>query len=165
MTDIKQGIQVCDVVQLRPVKDDKQRLFKINSFAAFVECVSLLAEMVRKRKRTYVEIVSEDRYKLAEIRAAYFCWLREKVSSAGGDGATIGELHTRYKATYLLPILCRESQLFADLVMRETNAWDGKTSPIIIKLLSVADSSVTTPKIMQEFFTACQRGDQQDGHG
>lgn len=133
------------------------KLFKINTVAAFIECVSVLAKLVKAKKRTHVQFLSEDKYKLAVIRSAYFCWIREHLSSAKGNGETVQEYHEKLKASYLLPILCREDSEFADLVHRETK--DGVTSKIVLRLLSVADSSICTAKIMQEYFTECQRGE------
>ena len=135
--------------------DKSASLFEIDRPSSFVDCISTLWYLAKKRKGIYVQILSKDKYKLAVIRSAYFCWIREHLSSAKGNGESVQEMHDRLKASHLLPILCREDQEFADLVVRETK--DGITSKIVLRLLSISDSSITTAKIMQEYFTECQR--------
>lgn len=140
-----------------PTPTDKNaRLFEIDKPSTLIECFATLRYLAIKRKGIYVQILSKDKYKFAVVRSAYFCWIKEHLNSAKGNGETVQELHEQLKASYLLPILCREDQEFADLVQRETK--DGITSKIVLRLLSIADSSITTSKIMKEYFTQCQRG-------
>lgn len=149
-------MQLGNQITLHDVRDPKRGLFRIRNVADFLDCCSTIAARLRDGKRVNVELISDDRARFAETRKAYFAWIAETLGQAKSHGEMVQQMHDQLKATYLLPILCRENQEFADLVYRETA--NGVTSPIVIKLLSVADSSVTTHAIMQEYFTACQRG-------
>lgn len=142
-------MQLGNQVRFTDKIDEKQRLFKIDTIEAFILCVSTLAYRVRNKKRTHVQFLSADKFKLAEIRAAYWCWINEHEC-----GATPEDLHREYKASYLIPILCRVNEEFAELVYRETV--NGTTSKSLLRLISISDGSGITSKIMQEFFTACQ---------
>ncbi len=131
--------------------DSSKRLFKINTIEAFIECVSVLADNVRNKKRTHVQFLGEDKFKMAEVRAAYWCWIHEQYTSAQHDGTSEHDLHKRYKATHLLPILCAKSDNFADMILKA----DGNKEQIEM-LLSIADGSLTGYKEMSAYFNACQ---------
>lgn len=148
-------MQLGNSITLEKVDDDKQRLFKVETVFDFVQAVSALAHHIRNGRIIHLQFLSKDKFKLASIRAAYFIYLRDLTRSADCNGESIEDLHKAFKAKYLLPILCREDQEFADLVLRETK--ENVVSDIVIRLLSIADSSITTSKIMGEYFEAVQR--------
>ena len=135
--------------------DKAKRLFKINSIVAFIECISVLADNVRNKKRTHVQFLSEDKFKMADIRSAYWCWMKSQYTSAQHDGTSIEDLHKRYKATYLLSILCAKSEDFADMVIKA----DGNKEQVDM-LLSIADGSLTGYKEMSAYFNACKENEQ-----
>lgn len=140
-------------IKLGKPEDEKATLFKIDSVRSFIDCVSTLAHHVRERKRKHVLIIGEEKYRYEKVRAAYFCWLKEEFGRAGHAGESINEMHQAYKAEFLLPILCRENQGFADLVLEVANEGDDTK---IVNLLSVADGSICTTKILGEYFQACK---------
>jgi len=152
-------IQIGNQISLTKRIDPKERLFKIDSFEGFIQCISTLAHLCRNMKCVHVQFLSADKFRLAVMRAAYFCFLKEELQRANSDGSNIGKLHSEYKSTYLIPILCRENEEFAELVYRETV--DGITSKALMKLVSVSDGSGITTKIFHEYFTACQNHKQQ----
>ena len=140
-------------IKLSKPENESATLFKIDSVRSFIDCVSTLAHHVRERKRKHVLIISDEKYHYEKVRAAYFCWLKEEFDRAGHTGESIPEMHQAYKAEFLLPILCRENQDFADLVLKVANEGDDTA---IVNLLSVADGSICTAKILGEYFQACK---------
>jgi len=142
------------VIIKAPTGTDK-KLFKLNTKAAFLECVSVLWHSVASKKRIHVQILGEERFKFQELRAAYFCYLKDITNRADSDGSSVQELHKRYKATYLLDILSRENQWFADLVMGAAD--DKNILEAVNRLLSIADGTITTRKILSEYFDAIKR--------
>lgn len=149
-------IEVGRTLTIQDVPDKRGSIFKVRTFEEFCRFCNIIAARLRKGKSLHIEIITDERYKRAEIRAAYFCWLHEKMGQASHDGRGIEEMHREYKATYLLPILCSHNIEFSDLVLKMMEG--GIKKDAVIKLLSVADSSITTSEIMREYFTACQRG-------
>jgi len=141
-------------VQFNPEPDIKQKLFKLDTPNAFIECVSVLAHFIRNKKRLHVQIISEDQYKLAVTRKAYFCWLDE-ISGAADCDQSIPELHKKFKAKHLMELVCAKNAAFADMISFKIGA--GATEEEINNLLSVADGGVTTHVIMKQFFNMCQR--------
>ena len=135
--------------------DKSKRLFKINTFEAFRECISVLADNVRNKKRTHVQFLSEDKFKMADIRAAYWCWIKSQYTSAQHDGTSEIDLHKRYKASYLLPILAAKSDNFADMVIKASG-----NKEQVDMLLSIADGSLTGYKEMSAYFNACKENEQ-----
>jgi hypothetical protein len=152
-------MQIGNQIGLTKRIDPKERLFKIDSFEGFIQCVSTLAHVCRNMKCVHVQFLSADKFKLAVTRAAYFCFLKEELHRSNSDGSDIGKLHSEYKSSYLIPILCRENEEFAELVYRETV--DGITSEALMKLVSISDGSGITTKIMQEYFNACKNHKQE----
>ena len=142
--------------------DKAKRLFKINSIEAFIECISVLADNVRNKKRTHVQFLSEDKFKMADIRSAYWCWMKSQYTSAQHDGTSIEDLHKRYKATYLLSILCAKDSDFADMILlvNESDFGSEKKEQQVNKILSIADGSVTGYKEMSAYFNACKENEQ-----
>jgi len=150
-------MQIGNTIKLQQPEDINSKLFKIDRVMAFVSCVSTLAHFVRERSRKHVIIVSESKFKYEAVRSAYFCYLNEKYGRADHDGRSIQDMHMDFKERYLLPILTRENKEFADLVLRETK--DGITSNMVIKLLSIADGSICTTKILKEYFQIVQENE------
>lgn len=149
-------IQVGSTITIQDAPDKRGVVFKLRTFEEFCRFCNVIAAKLRKGKALNIEIIDDKRYKRAEIRAAYFCWIDEKINSASHDGRSKKQIHDEYKSTYLLPILCAHNVEFADLVLQMLAG--GIKKDAVIKLLSVADSSITTSEIMREYFTACQRG-------
>lgn len=141
--------------------DRRGVVFKLRTFEEFCRFCNVIAAKLRKGKALHIEIIDDERYKLTKIRAAYFCWVRQKTNEAAHDGASVDDLHERYKATYLIKILTARNLEFADLFHKMIAG--GVTEDVVLKLLSVADSSITTSEIMREYFTACQRGGWDNG--
>lgn len=131
--------------------DRNVRLFHIDTPKAFKECMNVLYFLAKERKGIYVQILSKDKFKMAQARAAYWCWIKEQYTSAQHDGSSEQDLHKRYKATYLLPILCTKSDVFADMIL----AANGDKEKIEM-LLSIADGSITGHKEMSEYLSACK---------
>lgn len=154
-------LQIGNILHLDGLPHTDKKMFKITSIKELIRFVSDIAARLRAGTEIRIEVVGKERYKLAEIRAAYFCWLKEKQREAAHDGAGIEQMHKEYKSTYLLPILCARNIDFADLVLKMTAG--GIEKDAVIRLLSVADSSITTSEIMREYFEACQRCGWDDG--
>lgn len=132
--------------------DQSKNLFKMDRVSAFWECVSVLRLRLNDKQRTNVQFLSEDKFKLAEIRKAYWCWLDDQYSSSQHDGTPKHDLHKRYKASHLLPILCAKSDKFADMILAH------KDDPEKVDmLLSIADGSLTGHKQMSEYFDKCKQ--------
>lgn len=149
-------VEIGSTITIQDAPDKRGVVFKLRTFEEFCRFCNVIAAKLRKGKALHIETIDDERYKRAEIRAAYFCWLRERQGEAEHDGRSIGQMHSEYKSTYLLPILCAHNVEFADLVLQMLSG--GIKKEAVIKLLSVADSSITTSEIMREYFTACQRG-------
>jgi len=135
-------------------KEPNKKLFKIACFADLVELVAVIAMYLKKGTKLQIQLLSRDRFKYQEIRAAYFCYLKEITTSAESDGRTIGQLHADYKTKFLIRILSREYEWFADLVIESV-----KTPSVdlaIEKLISIADGSIVNSPILMEYFKAVQ---------
>ena len=138
-------------IKLEPNVDQDKMLFKINTVAAFIECVSVLAKRVNNKVRTHVQFLGEDKWKLAEVRKAYWAWIDDQYTSSQHDGTPKKDLHKMYKATHLLPILCAKSDDFTDMVL------EFKDDPVKVDmLLSIADGSLTGYKEMSEYLDICK---------
>jgi len=137
--------------------DTTTKEFEIKNDNQLIECVKVILFLLRNKNKVFVQIVSRDKFKFAVTRKAYFAWIKDMQRSADNNGESIQQIHDRLKAKYLLPILCRVDSDFADLVLRET--MEGITNPVIMRLLSISDSSVTTLEVLQEYFNECQRGE------
>jgi hypothetical protein len=141
--------------------DEKEKLFEIKTLNDFIRCVSVLRKRLLSGK-IHVQILSRDKYKMASVRAAYWCWMQEQYKSAQHDGTSIPDLHKRYKAKYLLPILCAYDVEFADMLLdnvnrcAELNLSESETEKRLSRLLSIADGSTTGYKEMVDYFSACQ---------
>lgn len=149
-------LQIGNILHLDGLPHTDKKIFKITSLQEFLRFVSDIAARLRAGQKIGIEVLTDEKRKLAEIRAAYFCWVRQKTNEAAHDGASVDDLHERYKATYLIKILTARNLEFADLFHKMIAG--GVTEDVVLKLLSVADSSITTSEIMREYFTACQRG-------
>jgi len=114
-----------------------------------------------KAKRLF-KVLSEDKFKMADIRSAYWCWMKEQYTSAQHDGTSIDDLHKRYKISYLLPILCIKDTDFADMILLIEQAdYDiEEKEQKVNKILSIADSSITGFKEMSRYFNACKENEQ-----
>ena len=138
-------IQIGNQLGIFPVKteDKNQRLFKINTFGQFQACINMIAAMLKNGKEVHVQLLSKDKFKLFEIRSAYFAYLGERVGY--GD---IEETHDQLKAKYLIPLLCSEYEWFSDLVLTVTKTGNKDMEEAINRLVSVADGSITTTPIV-----------------
>jgi len=143
------------LITIKEPESTSKKLFKLDSRKSFVECISVIGHYIAKKRRIHVQILSEDKFKFQEVRAAYFCYLKELPGQADSDGSSVQELHSQYKAAYLLPILSREYQWFGDLVLEAVNNENVKQA--VDKLLSVADGSILNTKLFIEYFNAIQR--------
>lgn len=144
-------MQMGNSIKLEKPEDTKSRLFHLDTPKAFKECMNVLYFLAKERKGIYVQILSKEKYKMAEVRAAYWCWIKEQYTSSQHDGTSEHDLHKRYKASYLLPTLCAKSEKFADMIIKA----DGDKEQIEM-LLSIADGSLTGYKEMSAYFSQCK---------
>ena len=154
-------MNIPDLITLLENVDEKEKLFELKNVSDFIKCVSVLRKRLISGK-IYVQILSRDKYKMASVRAAYWCWMQEQFKSAQHDGTSIPDLHRRYKAKYLLPILCAYDADFADMLVdnvkrcEDLSLSETETESRLSRLLSIADGSTTGYREMVEYFSACQ---------
>lgn len=140
-----------------PIEDPKEpnkKLFKIACFADLIELVGVIVMHLKKKNKLQIQLLSRDRFKYQEIRAAYFCYLKDITKSAASDGRNVHQLHTDYKASFLVRILAREYEWFADLVLESVKRPSVELA--IEKLISIADGSIVNSPILMEYFHAVQ---------
>lgn len=147
-------MQIGNTIKLNSDPDNSEKLFKIKSFDQFVNCISVIAANLRKRGQLNVQLVSNDRFRFTEMRAAYFSWLTEICTGAESPGA-VKETHLELKSKFLLPIVCESNPEFAEFVIRNTH--DGITDQQIINMLSVADASITSSQMMSRYIDECKK--------
>lgn len=138
-------------LKLETPKDTSSRLFHLDTPNAFKDCMNVLYFLAKERKGIFVQILSKDKFKMAQVRALYWIWIKEQFTSSQHDGSSMEDLHKRYKATHLLSILCAKDSDFADMVIAFKD--DEKK---VDMLLSIADSSITGYKEMSAYFNKCK---------
>lgn len=136
------------------LEDKNKKLFKLNTFEAFIQCFSLVAEFLRNGTEVHIQILSKDRYKFHIMRTAYFTYLGEVLTRADHDGRTVGQMHKDYKLEFLFPILSRDYEWFADLVKASVgeDIHSRNVEKAVNKLVSIADGSIVTTAQLREFF-------------
>ena len=134
--------------------DLKKKLFEINTVEDLTECFDVLNHYVSKGKAIHVQIVSKNKFKFEVIRAAYFAYLTDFTKSSKGDGRSVQDIHVQLKSDFLIPILCREYDWFADLTLAAVDNNAAKLSQE--KLISIADGSIVTSELLMEHFKASQ---------
>ena len=144
-------MQLGNAITLEKPQDTSSRLFHISTPKIFRECMNVLYYLAIERKGIYVQILSKDKFKMAQVRALYWIWIKEQFSSSQHDGTSIKDMHKQYKATHLLSILCAKDQDFADMVIAFK---DDEVK--LDMLLSIADSSITGYSEMSQYFDECK---------
>lgn len=143
-------MQIGNLIGLDKPKEVSKKLFKLITFSDFVECMEVIAHHLREDKTLHIQLLSKDKYKFQEIRCAYFAYLGEVKGRANHDGRTVQEMHDEYKATYLIPILSRKLEWFADLVLESVN--NKNVDQAVKRLITIADGSIVTTPMLKEFF-------------
>ncbi len=151
-------LQIGNRLTLTPaseLKDPKKRLFHVKHFPEFVEFVSTAIQYLRDGKELHIQLLSGDRYKFHEVRSAYFAYLGDVKKRADYDGETrVEKMHEDFKRRFLLKIIARKHEWFADLVIASAKETpEGKIAEQAVnKLTTIADGSVVSTKMLREYF-------------
>ncbi len=150
-------MQIGNWIGLASPEDSKKKLFRIITFTDFVACMSEIAGRLRDGKELHVQLVGKDKYKFHEVRTAYFSFLGEVKNRADHDGRSIEKMHEEYKAEFLIPLLSKKYDWFADLVLESVKSENPQvTQKAVAKLITVADGSIVTTPMLREFFKKVQ---------
>jgi len=141
-------------------KDPKKKLFKIKGMGDLLECLAVLVHYVRNSREVHIHVVSKNKFRFEETRAAYFAYLTEFTKSEIGSNFTVKKLHEAAKASFLVPLLTQEYTWFADLVIMSHQSQSAKES--MEKLISIADGSIVTTDMLQEHFRQTEKWIQEE---
>lgn len=143
------------------LKNPKQKLFHVKHIPEFIEFVSTAVQYIKEGKALHIQLLSSDRYKFHEVRVAYFAYLGDVKKRADYDGETdVAKMHEDFKRRFLLKIIARKHEWFADLVIAAAQVDENgnktqtaeKMQKAVDGLTSLADGSIVSTKMLREYF-------------